>query len=557
MADTIELSSAGTNEATLVSRRAVPFSLTLGPAVIGGGVATGGELVAQNIRVPWSYTLTTAPSDVAIGTALFVDTQVTVDNNNGVGPQFSTGSFGPRGIINEEGLVRYAEDMTAFGFAPVGYADLLAVANDAGAARTLVPSWSYLSARGLIADAATVTVAPNDTNRGGAGFVDSPAVGTVDGGTLDGTTNDYEVTSFYSGGALWGNANVDKKIGLDVEGMLKQTGGFNYAGAGIVDSQNATLGEEIGVRVQQFTAGVLKLGMTTAHPIRLMDTNLTHVGILSAIAIEPARTFTMQTGGQFNGLLMQPTVVFDDDADIFGSGSALNFAPIFKNVQGEARTIGAVFGPIGVNSAPTLRGDGAAVSTGIMVGFRDAATFDIANSGTLAVGALQTIRSEAAIGSGVTVTSRTVIAPTDATGSGTLTTQIVLDIPVLAKGATNIGIRNAATYVATPSTAQIIDAAGDTILANADVVQLNNNTGGSITLTSAPTIANGENGQEVELISVSSAQNIVLQDQGTLASSNLRMVAAATTLGPRDSVKLRYNATIGDWVQSGPVVNVI
>jgi len=47
--------------------------------------------------------------------------------------------------------------------------------------------------------------------------------------------------------------------------------------------------------------------------------------------------------------------------------------------------------------------------------------------------------------------------------------------------------------VYTPSTAQVIDAAGDAILANATIVELNPD--GDYTLTSTPTIADGTEGQ--------------------------------------------------------------
>jgi hypothetical protein len=103
--------------------------------------------------------------------------------------------------------------------------------------------------------------------------------------------------------------------------------------------------------------------------------------------------------------------------------------------------------------------------------------------------------------------------------------------------------------------AQVIDAAGDTILALADVTLISNATGGSITLTSAPTIADGFNGQKIILTNVGS-QDVVLQDQGTLASSNLRLVGASVTLSPRDSITLVYNTTNADWVQTTPVAAV-
>jgi len=119
--------------------------------------------------------------------------------------------------------------------------------------------------------------------------------------------------------------------------------------------------------------------------------------------------------------------------------------------------------------------------------------------------------------------------------------------------ATRIGIRNASPYVATPSTAQTLLAA-TTIVANAEVIQIT--AAAARTMTSAPTIANGADGQIVTIINVGATYAITLQDQGTLAGSNLRLSATTIALGPRDSIVLKYNATIGDWVQIGQT-NVI
>jgi hypothetical protein len=103
---------------------------------------------------------------------------------------------------------------------------------------------------------------------------------------------------------------------------------------------------------------------------------------------------------------------------------------------------------------------------------------------------------------------------------------------------------------------QAIAAAGDTIIGSCRRVQFTC-PGGTTVMSSAPTIADGYDGQELILINVDSADTIRLTDQGGLASSNLRLAAATIDLGPRDSIRLEYNASIGDWVQVGPLVTVI
>lgn len=95
-----------------------------------------------------------------------------------------------------------------------------------------------------------------------------------------------------------------------------------------------------------------------------------------------------------------------------------------------------------------------------------------------------------------------------------------------------------------------ITAVGNSITPSADRVLLTADN--SYTLTSAPTILDGYwNGQEIELMNIDTTDVITVQDQGSLASSNLRLGAASRAIGPRDNLRLRYDTTIGDWVEIG------
>ncbi len=76
-----------------------------------------------------------------------------------------------------------------------------------------------------------------------------------------------------------------------------------------------------------------------------------------------------------------------------------------------------------------------------------------------------------------------------------------------------------------------------------------------LTLTSTPTITDGSDGEEVIILNTGS-NNLTLNDQGT-PSSNLRLVSATIVLGPRDSVRLLFSSSVGDWVQVAPLVNVL
>mgnify|MGYP001592307229 CR=1 FL=1 len=116
-------------------------------------------------------------------------------------------------------------------------------------------------------------------------------------------------------------------------------------------------------------------------------------------------------------------------------------------------------------------------------------------------------------------------------------------------------LRHEGTTVFVPGTAQTITAAATAItITSRTIVQINADA--SYTLTAAPTVADGTDGQIIIIINVDTVDTITLQDQGTLASSNLRLSAATIALAPRDSIVLLYNTTVGDWVEIGQT-NVI
>lgn len=82
---------------------------------------------------------------------------------------------------------------------------------------------------------------------------------------------------------------------------------------------------------------------------------------------------------------------------------------------------------------------------------------------------------------------------------------------------------------------------------------------GAITVGTAstkPILPDSYDGHTVKIINVG-ANNITLTDQGTMAASNLRLTATTVVLGARDSVELTYSSTVGDWLQTGNLVNVL
>jgi hypothetical protein len=100
--------------------------------------------------------------------------------------------------------------------------------------------------------------------------------------------------------------------------------------------------------------------------------------------------------------------------------------------------------------------------------------------------------------------------------------------------------------VLAPSATQTIDAAGDTILANAGTIILDPGTSSDFTLTSTPTIADGYPGQRLTiLIATTSNKAVIIQDQNILANSNIQLPWNNVSIGARDVVTLVFNGA--DW----------
>lgn len=99
-----------------------------------------------------------------------------------------------------------------------------------------------------------------------------------------------------------------------------------------------------------------------------------------------------------------------------------------------------------------------------------------------------------------------------------------------------------------PSAVQVIDAAGDAILANATLVILNPDA--DHTLTSTPTIADGTIGQILYITCGNAeAHTVTVQDQDTLAGSNLQLGTTSRGVTGKKVLKLLFDGT--DWIEVG------
>lgn len=130
------------------------------------------------------------------------------------------------------------------------------------------------------------------------------------------------------------------------------------------------------------------------------------------------------------------------------------------------------------------------------------------------------------------------------TASGAVTCSTDATIPELAANNTWTGHQY---YPASTTNATITGVSG-TITCDRRSVAVSAD--GAYTLTSAPTIADGTNGQVCAIVNTGS-NAITIQDQDTLASSNLQLASSAVTIPAKGQLTLQYNTAIGDWIQDG------
>jgi len=113
-------------------------------------------------------------------------------------------------------------------------------------------------------------------------------------------------------------------------------------------------------------------------------------------------------------------------------------------------------------------------------------------------------------------------------------------------GATRIVLLGAHSQCDTMENEQQIGAVGNTIQARYDVVELYPL--GDYTLTSTPTIPDGVKGQVLTIMGkLNVTDSVTLQDQDTLASSNIQLGANTRAISGRDVLVLLFNGT--DWIE--------
>lgn len=181
--------------------------------------------------------------------------------------------------------------------------------------------------------------------------------------------------------------------------------------------------------------------------IELLDTDRTFTTTTSNL-INLGGTYTLNFAtpsiGQMVGF--NATVILNQNPGA-GMGTLFNNSGTFKNGVGLGVTnLANVFAFI---NQPTFTADTNNQTISQMFPMIERGRYSVSGGATMALTTLDQItagnsaNAAGTVGSGVTITTRTGFRVKDLTGSGTLTTNIGIDVEALIKGSTNIGIRNA------------------------------------------------------------------------------------------------------------------
>lgn len=304
--------------------------------------------------------------------------------------------------------------------------------NVQGVAANLPAVGSYVSGGVFTANAATITGGDHieysagtviqGTNSGALTVTNKTgfkAAGTVSSGATATTVRGFHAVEQGNGGTITTN------IGIDVE-ML--TGGSTNYGARLGSNPTTITAAVTGAALGIFTDG--------------LTVDFTNASIPAAVSVPG--TFTL-----------------NQSAFAFGMGSLFVNNATFKNANGVVANMAPFYTLL---STPTFEADGASINTGFQYGILVGPTFSVINAGTISGGTAVNFNSAATVNTGCTIDTVTHYLVNNAGGSGTVTTQYGIDIPVLSKGGTNVGIRNKSTLRQTAAITLGADAAATWLL---------------------------------------------------------------------------------------------
>lgn len=287
-----------------------------------------------------------------------------------------------------------------------------------------VPSFDFSSSNCLFtADGATATQSAfND-------YSSSPAFQVINSGTF----TQGGLTNYVAGGGTGGTGGGAGLTMTSRTGFLVNN--FNI--------QSGVLTNQYGIDIGTLVAGATNVG------VRVYSGNATIAATTPGTCIQVMPGTTTYSAG--SNVTIPPTLQFSGthvlqgSANVFGMGNGFLFQPIFKNDPGFTANMGPF---TTVFASPTFTAD---TKTGLTLGtqtmFQGSCIVNIANAGTFVSGTIQNfISSGTNIGAGVTITSLTHYKVSAPTVSGTVTTQVGLDMASMSQAnvTTGIGIRLAA-----------------------------------------------------------------------------------------------------------------
>jgi len=248
-------------------------------------------------------------------------------------------------------------------------------------------------------------------------------------------------------------------------------------------------------------------------------------------------TYTMNnSNSSFGAFLTSGTVVLDYTvAPTFAS----SFFFAGPKVRASTAITSRLFRPF--VAAPGFDANAATLTLTDNGMFEAIPVYTITSAGVIA-GSQRGFYSAATVGASATLPQWRDFVAADTAGAGTVTTHVGVDVEALSDATTSIGIRNASTTVYT-NTNQAVTAVTDTIVCNSTYKTITLPSG-SMSLTSNPSIANGQTGQICILQNVG-ANVLTLTD----ATKGLNLAAATRALSSDDTLTLMYGGAAADWVE--------
>lgn len=351
--------------------------VTLPAGTVSGGTTETGRIKnANQLLINWDYNQTESPADSSyIGTGVLVDWTATVSDNFAglLGPRLQSHGFGPRGVFQVEGLITAGRNFSALSPGPIGFSNQIWVRNEPGVARALVPDWGFMNNWNFYSDGAASTLDTTDSSRGGAGFVDNQMLGAINGGTLNGTANNYWMHSFLSHNFVGEGVTIPGRYGFVYHDLNDNTIGIipGETPVGTVGRQEAfhvpyleKAGQNIGLNngsstlnppqtstissassTIQIDSSTVKLNNTSGGPLTLTSTptmaNGYDEGHVVTVINTSANSITLQGEGDYANTNLAKTIVLNQ-----GDAATLVYANnIWSSISASTSASSVAFTP--------------------------------------------------------------------------------------------------------------------------------------------------------------------------------------------------------------------